>query len=113
MEDTKALQIPKFKIFDKYDISEIEVKDPGLKSAINLTPKLILKSHGRSVGEGKMGQIKINIVERLMNRLSTAGHRGKKHRIESMDPVMNIAFIILRNSWVILVDVYYNQSHSE
>ena len=69
-----------FKIFDLYDISEIKVEDPGLKQAINLHPKLILKSHGRNVQ--KFGQIKVNIVERLMNKLSVAGHRGKKHKIE-------------------------------
>jgi len=68
-----------FKIFDTYDLSEIEVKDPGLKTVINLKPKLILKSYGRNVQ--KHGQIKVNIVERLMNRLGVAGHRGKKHKI--------------------------------
>jgi small subunit ribosomal protein S7 len=68
-----------FKIFDLYDISEIEVKDPGLKSVINLEPKLILQSHGRNVQ--KLGQTKVNIVERLINRIAVAGHRGKKHRI--------------------------------
>ena len=72
--------IPKFKIFDLYDLSGIEVKDPGLKSVINLEPKLILKTQGRAVH--KFGQTKINIVERLMNKLSVAGHRGKKHKIE-------------------------------
>jgi small subunit ribosomal protein S7 len=73
-------QIQKFKIFDKWDISEVKVEDPGLKSAINLEPKLILKSQGRNVT--KFGQARVNIVERLMNKLSVAGHRGKKHRIE-------------------------------
>lgn len=68
-----------FKIFDIYDISEIRVEDPGLKDVINLKPKLILKSSGRNVS--KMGQTKVNIVERLMNKLAVAGHRGKKHRI--------------------------------
>ncbi len=68
-----------FKVFDLYDLSEIKVEDPGLKSAINLEPKLILKSHGRNVQ--KLGQTKVNIIERLMNKLSVAGHRGKKHRI--------------------------------
>ncbi len=68
-----------FKIFDLYDISGIEVKDPGLKSAINLEPKLLIKSHGRNVQ--RFGQTRVNIVERLMNRLSAAGHRGKKHKI--------------------------------
>ena len=69
-----------FKIFDLYYLSEVSVKDPGLKSVINLQPKLILKSHGRNVQ--KMGQTKVNIVERLMNKLAVAGHRGKKHKIE-------------------------------
>jgi small subunit ribosomal protein S7 len=68
-----------FKIFDLYDISEIKVVDPGLKSAINLEPKLVLKSYGRN--SNKFGQTKVNIVERLMNHLAVAGHRGKKHRI--------------------------------
>ena len=72
--------LPKFKIFDLYDLSEIKVTDPGLKSAINLEPRLALKSQGRNVT--KLGQTKVNIVERLINKLATAGHRGKKHRLE-------------------------------
>ena len=75
----QKINLPEFKIFNLYDLSEVKVEDPGLKSVINLKPKLILKSQGRNVQ--KLGQIKINIVERLMNRLAVAGHRGKKHRI--------------------------------
>ena len=71
--------LPTFKIFDLYDLSEIKVVEPGLKNAINLEPKLILKSAGRNVV--KFGQAKVNIVERLMNRVATSGHRGKKHKI--------------------------------
>ena len=77
-EEKKNMTI-NFKIFDLYDISGIEVKDPGLKSVINLQPKLILQSHGRNVQ--RLGQMKVNIVERLMNRIAVAGHRGKKHKI--------------------------------
>jgi small subunit ribosomal protein S7 len=69
-----------FKIFDLYDLSEIKVTEPGLKAVINLEPKLILKSCGRNVV--KHGQTRVNVVERLMNKLSAAGHRGKKHKIE-------------------------------
>src|SRR3989344_6038628 len=69
-----------FKIFDKYDVSGIQVKDPGLKAVINCEPKLILKSYGRNVQ--KFGQTKVNVIERLMNKLATAGHRGKKHKIQ-------------------------------
>ena len=80
MTEQKQTQIQNFKIFDKWDLSEVKVSDPGLISAINLEPKLILKSQGRNVV--KFGQARVNIVERLMNKLSVAGHRNKKHRIE-------------------------------
>ncbi len=73
-------QIQNFKVFDKYDITEVKIEDPGLKNVINLEPKLIIKSQGRNVV--KFRQAKINIIERLMNKFSVAGHRGKKHRIE-------------------------------
>ena len=76
---TQTMTLPIFKIFDKYDISEIKIGDEGLQSAINLEPKLVIKSHGRNVM--KAGQAKVNIVERLMNRIATAGHRGKKHKL--------------------------------
>jgi small subunit ribosomal protein S7 len=79
MTDEKNKQPMNFKIFDLYDISEIKVEDPGLKAVINLQPKLILKSQGRNVQ--KFGQAKVNIVERLMNRVGVSGHRGKKHKI--------------------------------
>lgn len=69
-----------FKIFDLYDISGIEIKDLGLKSVINLQPKLVIQSHGRNT-HTRFGQAKVNVVERLMNRIATAGHRGKKHKI--------------------------------
>lgn len=75
----QTLQIPKFKIFDLYDTSEVKTQDPGLKNVINLDPKLVLKSHGRHFQ--KFGQTKINVVERLINRVAVAGHRGKKHKI--------------------------------
>ncbi|MBI4116310.1 30S ribosomal protein S7 [Candidatus Pacearchaeota archaeon] len=78
MSEQKTL--PKFKIFDLYDLSEVSVEDPGLKSVINLEPKLVLKSYGRNVQ--KMGQTKVNVVERLMNKLAVAGHRGRKHKLE-------------------------------
>ncbi len=68
-----------FKIFDLYETSDIQIEDPGLKNVINLKPKLILKTHGRNFQ--KFGQAKVNLVERLINRLGVAGHRGKKHKI--------------------------------
>ena len=69
-----------FKAFDLYDLSGIEVKDLGLKGVINLNQKLVIKSQGRNIK--KYGQINVNIIERVVNRLATAGHRGKKHKLQ-------------------------------
>jgi len=76
---TEQQTLPTFKIFDLYDTTEVKIEDPGLKSVINLEPKLVLKDYGRNFQ--KFGQLKVNIVERLMNRVAVAGHRGKKHKI--------------------------------
>jgi small subunit ribosomal protein S7 len=66
-------------VFDLYDISEVEVKDPGLKGVINLDYALVIKSRGRF--REKFGKANVNIVERLINTASVPGHRGKKHKI--------------------------------
>ncbi|MDO8509119.1 MAG: 30S ribosomal protein S7 [Nanoarchaeota archaeon] len=67
------------KIFDKYDSVDIEIKDPALKPYINIEPKLLLKSQGRNLE--KFGKVRVNIIERLANRLGVPGHSGKKHKI--------------------------------
>lgn len=66
-------------VFDLYDISEVSVKDPGLKNVINLDYKLVIKSHGRL--RERFGKGNVNIIERLVNTVSVPGHRGKKHKI--------------------------------
>lgn len=68
-----------FKIFGKYDLSQVVVRDPALKPYINLEPKLLVKSQGKNLGE--FGAAKIHIVERFVNRLGVPGHVGKKHKI--------------------------------
>lgn len=67
------------KIFDLYETDGVMVSDPGLKRVINLTPKIVLKSHGRT--RGKFANTKINVVERLANLIGVPGHRNKKHKI--------------------------------
>jgi len=67
------------KIFDLYDSSNIEIKDPALRPYINVKPKLLLKSQGRNVG--RFGKIRVNIIERLANRVAVPGHVGRKHKI--------------------------------
>jgi small subunit ribosomal protein S7 len=67
------------KLFGLFDASEVKIEDPGLKRVINLNEKLLLKSHGRIRWDPTRS--KVNVVERLINRLQVPGARGKKHRI--------------------------------
>ncbi|UCD21215.1 MAG: 30S ribosomal protein S7 [archaeon] len=67
------------KIFDIYDSSDVKVQDISLQKCINLEPKLLIKAHGRH--RERFGKTKVNIVERLMNKIAVPGHRGKKHKI--------------------------------
>lgn len=83
------------KIFDLYEAENVLVNDPGLKRVINLTPKLMLKSHGRI--KGKFAATKINLVERLIRILCNPGHRGKKHKI-----MTNTAGMFNKNVKVVL-----------
>jgi small subunit ribosomal protein S7 len=71
----------KFKLFGLYDVSNIVVKDPGMKRYINVEPKLLVKGYGR-VRE-KFGKGKINILELFANLIAVPGHRGKKHKIQT------------------------------
>jgi small subunit ribosomal protein S7 len=67
------------KLFDMFDISNIEIKDPALRPFVSLEPKLLLKSQGRNLN--RFGKAKVGLLERLANRIATPGHVGKKHRI--------------------------------
>jgi len=70
------------KVFNRWDIEGIEVKDVGLKKYINLKPTLVPRSGGR-YAKHQFHKSKMNIVERFMNKLMVPGHRGKKHIITS------------------------------
>jgi len=70
------------KIFDKWSTAGIEVKDVGLAKYINLRPVLIPWSGGRHAKQ-QFHKSKMNIVERLMNKLQVPGHRSKKHVLTS------------------------------
>ena len=70
------------KLFNKYDVSQIKINDPGLQGYLNLKPLLVPKTTGR-FAKNKFWRSKYNVVERLMNKLMVTGHRGKKHKISS------------------------------
>jgi len=65
------------KVFNKWDTSNIEVKDIGLKSYISVAPALVPHSCGRHEHK-RFGKSKVNIVERLANRVMRLGKNGGK-----------------------------------
>jgi small subunit ribosomal protein S7 len=68
------------KVFDVYDVSNIEIKDPAMKAYMNFVPRVLVKSYGRRNTE-YLGNTKVNLIERLANRLAVPGHQGKKHKV--------------------------------
>lgn len=70
------------KLFNRWSFEGIQIKDVGLKPYINLKPVVIPKSGGR-YSQQKFYKSKMNIIERLLNKLMVPGHRGKKHLLTS------------------------------
>jgi len=70
MAETKNLLL-----FRKWDLSNIEVKDPGLKTAISLRKQILPYTYGRSALK-RFNKADVNIVERLVNKTM---HFGKKY----------------------------------
>ncbi|WP_414836861.1 30S ribosomal protein S7 [Candidatus Nanohalococcus occultus] len=68
--------------FGKYDATDIEVGDDGLVRYIGLENILAPRSRGRH-SERQFYKADVPIVERLLNRMYVAGHRGNKHYISS------------------------------
>lgn len=62
-------------LFRKWDLSRIEIKDPGLRNVISLKKEIMPMSFGRSALK-RFNKAEVNIVERLVNKLS---HFGKKY----------------------------------
>jgi len=70
------------KLFNKWEIEGIKVQDAGLQAYINLEPIIVPRTGGRNI-KSQFGKTKVSVVERLMNKIMTPGHRGKKHKITS------------------------------
>lgn len=70
------------KVFNKWDCAGIEIKDPGLKGYISLNATIVPKTGAKYAGN-RFHKSKTFIVERLINRMMVAGHKGKKHKISS------------------------------
>ena len=86
-------------LFRKWHLSEIEIKDIGLKTAISLKKTIMPMDFGRSALR-RFNKADVNIVERLVNKMM---HFGKKKSKNSgrmagkKQKSMNIVIIILLN----------------
>ena len=72
----------KILIFNRWDMSQAKVEDPGLINYINLMPIVIPRTGGK-YGTSSLQKGKMCIVERFMNKMMVPGHRGRKHKITS------------------------------
>jgi len=64
------------KLFDKWDLSEVQINDPTFVGYVSIAPVVIPHSHGRQA-QKQFGKKTVNIVERLVNKLQRGG-TGKK-----------------------------------
>jgi small subunit ribosomal protein S7 len=67
-------------LFNRWDLNEVEVTDPGLKRYINLHSMIVPHSSGKLTKQ-QFAKGEMLIVERLINRLmQTEMNTGQKHR---------------------------------
>lgn len=103
------------KLFQKWSFEGIEVKDPGLKRYLNLTPMVVPHSMGRHEHQ-RFRKANVNIVERLINNLMRPGkNAGKKAKTTN---IVKQAFEIIhlrtgRNPIEVLVRAVENSAPCE
>ena len=66
----------------RWDAEEVEIEDDELVRYVSLDNILAPRSRGRHE-EKQFYKADVPITERLLNRMYVAGHRGKKHYIDS------------------------------
>ena len=72
---TEQISSANLLLFRRWDLSDIEIKDPGLKTAISLKKMIMPVTYGRSALK-RFNKAEVNIVERLANKIM---HFGKKY----------------------------------
>lgn len=103
------------KLFQKWSFEGIEIKDPGLKRYLNLTPMVVPHSMGRHEHQ-RFRKANVNIVERLINNLMRPGkNAGKKAKTTN---IVKQAFEIIhlrtgRNPIEVLVRAVENSAPCE
>ncbi len=76
-------------LFRKWDMSKIEVRDPGLKTAISMKKMIMPMTFGRSALK-RFNKADVNLVERLANKMMHFGKRYAKNTGRMTGKKMNI-----------------------
>ncbi|MBE0521485.1 MAG: 30S ribosomal protein S7 [Candidatus Methanoperedenaceae archaeon] len=103
------------KLFGKWDFTEVEVSDPGVRNYIALTPTSVPHSSGRN-SKQQFAKSNLNIVERLINKLMREEHNtGQKITVYRN---VELSFDIInkrtgRNPIQVLVDAVGNAGPRE
>ncbi len=88
------------KLFNRWDIAEVKVKEEALKPYIHLQELLVPRTGGRAAQGQRIWAQKTHIVERLMNKLMVPGHVKKhKHKRTSgrnTGKVLNVQKIVIK-----------------
>ena len=74
--------VAEVKLFNKWSFNGVVVSDAGLMNYINIKPIIVPRTNGY-YHNTPFYKTKVNIVERLMNRMPVTGHKGKKHKFSS------------------------------
>ena len=110
-------------LFRKWDMSQIEIKDVGLKNAISLKQTIFPMDFGRSALR-RFNKANVNIVERLVNKMMHFGKHYTKNtgrmsgkKIHTFN-IVNIAFEIIhlktgKNPVEVLVRAIENSAPNE
>ncbi|MHA2173014.1 MAG: 30S ribosomal protein S7 [Candidatus Kariarchaeaceae archaeon] len=102
-------------LFEKWSMSDVQVRDLGLQKYINLRPIIIPHSGGRHSSQ-RFNKNRVNIVERFTNKLMRPGkNAGKKMLVTS---AMEAAFELVHrktntNPVQVLVDAVINAAPRE
>jgi small subunit ribosomal protein S7 len=113
-EETRDVQAAHL-LFNKWDLSEVEIKDPGLVRYVNTHSMIVPHSCGKLAGT-QFAKSEMLIVERLINKLMQTEHNtGKK---ELVIRIVKDAFEIIhkktkRNPVMVLVEAIANAGSRE
>src|SRR3989344_3397443 len=70
------------KLFNIWSVEDIAIEDKGLKQSVSLQPIIVPRTLGR-YAKHRFYKSKANVIERLINKIMTPGHKGKKHFLSS------------------------------